>query len=128
MGWRRLTGKIHRGQPLAKASRLHVIADRGPPLEDEHVFKVIDALDAVAQETGKTVSQVALNWLLDRPTVSTVIIGAGNEEQLKQNLGAIGWSLTKKQIKRLDEASSRSPAYPYSHQRGDFPERNPPPV
>jgi aryl-alcohol dehydrogenase-like predicted oxidoreductase len=109
-------------------SRLHITADRGPPLEDEYVFKVVDGLDAVAQEVGKTIPQVALNWLLHRPTVSTIIIGARNEEQLRQNLGAVGWNLTKDQIKRLDEASSRSPAYPYWHQRGDFPERNPPPV
>ena len=128
LGWGRLTGKIRRGQPLPKVSRLHITADRGPPLEDEYVFKVVDGLDAVAQEVGKTIPQVALNWLLHRPTVSTIIIGARNEEQLRQNLGAVGWNLTKDQIKRLDEASSRSPAYPYWHQRGDFPERNPPPV
>jgi aryl-alcohol dehydrogenase-like predicted oxidoreductase len=119
LGWGRLTGKIRRGQPLPEQSRLHKTADAGPPLEDEYVYKVVDALDAVAAETGKTVPQVALAWVLARPTVSTVIVGARNEEQLRQNLGAVGWSLTPEQIKRA--------AYPYWHQAG-FAERNPPPV
>ena len=127
LGWGRLTGKIRRGQPLPEQSRLHKTADAGPPLEDEYVFKVVDALDAVAEETGKTVPQVALNWVLGRPTVSSVIVGARNEEQLRQNLGAVGWSLTPEQVKRLDEASAKPAAYPYWHQAG-FAERNPPPV
>ena len=124
LGWGRLTGKIRRGQPLPEISRLHKTADFGPPVEDEHVYKVVDALDAVAKETGKSIPQVALNWLLQRPTVSSVIVGARNEEQLRQNLGAVGWTLTPEQIKTLDEASARPPAYPYWHQKG-FAERNP---
>jgi aryl-alcohol dehydrogenase-like predicted oxidoreductase len=127
LGWGRLTGKIRRGQPIPEISRLHKTADFGPPVEDEYVFKVVDALEAVADETGRTTPQVALNWLLQRPTVATVIIGARNEEQLRQNLGAVGWSLAPDQIKRLDAASSRPPAYPYWHQKG-FAERNPCPV
>ena len=127
LGWGRLTGKIRRGQPLPETSRLHKTADIGPPLEDEYVYKVVDALDAVAGETGRSVPQVALNWLLQRPTVSSVIIGARNEEQLRQNLGAGGWALTAEQVARLDEASARPAAYPYWHQAG-FKERNPPPV
>ena len=127
LGWGRLTGKIRRGQPLPEQSRLHKTADAGPPLEDEYVYKVVDALDAVAEETGKSVAQVALNWVLGRPTVSSVIIGARNEEQLRQNLGAVGWTLTPEQVKRLDEASAKPAAYPYWHQAG-FAERNPPPV
>ena len=127
LGWGRLTGKIRRGQPLPETSRLHKTADIGPPLEDEYVYKVVDALDAVAGETGRSVPQVALNWLLQRPTVSSVIIGARNEEQLRQNLGAVGWALTAEQVARLDEASARPAAYPYWHQAG-FKERNPPPV
>jgi aryl-alcohol dehydrogenase-like predicted oxidoreductase len=87
----------------------------------------VDALDAVAAETGRTVPQIALNWLLSRPTVATLIIGARNEEQLTQNLGAVGWSLTNDQIKRLDTASSRPLTYPYFHQRF-FTERNPAPI
>ena len=124
LGWGRLTGRIRRGQPLPEISRLHKTADFGPPVEDEHVYKVVDALDAVAKETGKSIPQVALNWLLQRPTVSSVIVGARNEEQLRQNLGAVGWTLTPEQIKTLDDASARPPAYPYWHQKG-FAERNP---
>ncbi|MFC7399752.1 aldo/keto reductase [Chelatococcus sp. GCM10030263] len=127
LGWARLTGKIRRGQPLPADSRLPKTADRGPQVEEEYLYKVVDALDAVAAETGKTVPQVALNWLLQRPTVSSVIIGARNEEQLRQNLGAVGWNLTPEQVAKLDAASWREPAYPYWHQRG-FPERNPFPV
>lgn len=82
----------------------------------EHLFKITDALEEIAAETGKSVSQVALNWLLQRPTVSSIIIGARNEEQLKQNLGAVGWNLTTEQIKKLDEASYVAPIYPYWHQ------------
>jgi aryl-alcohol dehydrogenase-like predicted oxidoreductase len=130
LGWGRLTGKIRRGQPLPKVSRLQsqLAIDKGPPVPDEYLYGVVEALDAVAKETGKTVPQVALNWLLQRPTVSSVIIGARNEEQLKQNLGAVGWKLTADQLKKLDAASAATPAYPYWHQRGTFPERNPPPV
>ncbi len=128
LGWGRLTGKIRRGQPLPQTSRLHKTAEMGPPVEDEYLFKVVDALDAVAKETGKSIPQIALNWLLQRPTVATVIIGARNEEQLKQNLGAVGWSLTPEQIKALDAASERPLTYPYWHQRAVFTERNPPPV
>lgn len=129
LGWGRLTGKLRRGQPMPAVSRLHSqrVKDLGPPVSDEHLFNVVDALEIVAKEVGKTIPQVALNWLLQRPTVSTVIIGARNEEQLRQNLGSIGWNLSKEQIATLDAASSITPAYPYWHQRG-FAERNPFPV
>jgi len=128
LGWGRLTGKIRRGQPLPETSRLHKTAEMGPPVDDEYLYKVVDALDEVAKETGKTVPQIALNWLLQRPTVASIIIGARNEEQLKQNLGAVGWSLTPQQIRMLDTASERPLTYPYWHQRAVFTERNPPPV
>ena len=126
LGWGRLTGKIRRGQPLPADSRLQskVVTDAGPPIEDEYLYRVVDALDEVAQETGKTVPQIALNWLLQRPTVSTVIVGARNEEQLRQNLGAVGWNLTADQVAKLDAASATTRAYPYWHQAG-FKERNP---
>jgi len=127
LGWGRLTGKLRRGQPIPEVSRLHKTADLGPQVPDEYLYKVVDALDAVAAETGKTVPQIALNWLLHRPTVSSVIVGARNEEQLQQNLGAVGWNLTEAQIEALDKASAITPAYPYWHQR-NFAERNPPPV
>ena len=127
LGWRRLTGKIRRGQPLPADSRLHKTADMGPQIDDEYLYRVVDALDEVAKETGKSVPQIALNWLLQRPTVSTVVIGARNEEQLRQNLDAVGWNLTPEQMAKLDKASAVTPAYPYWHQRG-FAERNPAPV
>jgi aryl-alcohol dehydrogenase-like predicted oxidoreductase len=129
LGWGRLTGKIRRNAPKPQLSRLHnqKVVDAGPPVADEYLFTVVDAMDAVAKETGKTVPQIALNWLLQRPTVANVIVGARNEEQLKQNLGAVGWNLTPEQVARLDAASATTLAYPYWHQRG-FAARNPPPV
>ncbi|MGA2672831.1 MAG: aldo/keto reductase [Terracidiphilus sp.] len=127
LGWGRLTGKIRRGQPLPKVSRLHETANFGPQVPDERLYAVVDALDAIAAETGKTVPQVALNWLLQRPTVSSVIVGARTEEQLRQNLAATGWNLTAEQVATLDKASEQAPVYPYWHQR-QFTERNPLPV
>jgi len=127
LGWGRLTGKIRRGQPLPQTSRLPKTADFGPPVGEEYLYRVVDAIDKISAETGKSVPQIALNWLLQRPTVSTVIIGARNEEQLKQNLGAVGWSLTAEQMQRLNAASEVTPGYPYWHQR-QFGERNPPPA
>jgi aryl-alcohol dehydrogenase-like predicted oxidoreductase len=127
LGWGRLTGNIRRGQPLPETSRLHKTAGKGPPASDEHLFKIVDALDEIARETGKSIPQIALNWLFQRPTVSSVIIGARNEKQLKDNLGAIGWNLTSEHIKKLDAASEKEKPYPYWHQSG-FSERNPPPV
>lgn len=127
LGWGRLTGKIRRGQPLPETSRLHTTADKGPPVDNDRLFRIVDALDGVAKETGKSIPQIALNWLFHRPTVSSVIIGARDEKQLKDNLGAIGWNLTPEQIARLDAASETTKPYPYWHQSG-FAERNPPPV
>ena len=127
LGWGRLTGKIRRDRPLPEGSRLHTTAEQGPPVADEYLYSVIDVMDQVAEETGKTIPQIALNWLLQRPTVSSVILGARNEEQLKQNLGAVGWNLTPEQIERLDAVSEPVAAYPYWHQH-QFANRNPPPV
>ncbi len=127
LGWGRLTGKLRRNQPLPELSRLHKTAQSGPQVSDEHLYTVIDALEQVAQETGKTVPQIALNWLLGRPTVASIILGARNEEQLKQNLAAYGWKLTPGQIAKLDAASAVKRIYPYWHQ-AQFGERNPPPV
>jgi aryl-alcohol dehydrogenase-like predicted oxidoreductase len=127
LGWGRLTGKIRRGTTLHDDSRLHKTADFGPPVPNEHVYKVIDAIDVIAKETGKSVTQIALNWLLQRPTVANVILGARNEEQLKQNLGALGWNLSAEQVARLDAASDVTLAYPYWHQR-QFVDRNPAPI
>ena len=124
LGWGRLTGKIRRGARLPEVSRLHKTGDMGPQVSDDYLYKVVDALDEIAKETGKTVPQIALNWLLQRPTVANVIMGARDEEQLRQNLGAAGWNLTTEQVAKLDAASRVTPIYPYWHQ-WQFQERNP---
>jgi aryl-alcohol dehydrogenase-like predicted oxidoreductase len=125
LGWGRLTGKLRRNQPPPAVSRLPVTARIGPPVPDDLLYRVVDALDAVAKETGKTVPQIALNWLTRKPTIASVIIGARNEEQLRQNLGAVGWSLTPEQAAALDAASAVPVAYPYWHQRQAAADRNP---
>jgi aryl-alcohol dehydrogenase-like predicted oxidoreductase len=125
LGWGRLTGKLRRNQPPPTVSRLPRTAAFGPQVSDDLLYRVVDALDAVAKETGKTVPQIALNWLTRKPTIASVIIGARNEEQLRQNLAAIGWSLTPDQIAALDAASEVPVAYPYWHQRQTFADRNP---
>ena len=126
LGWGRLGGKFRRGQPGPAVTRLHdaTTARIGPPVSDEEIYRVVDALDAVALETGKTVAQIALNWVLARPSVATVIIGARDEVQLKENLGATGWKLTAAQVARLEAASAKPRIYPYWHQ-AQFAERNP---
>ncbi len=129
LGWGRLTGKIRRGAGIPEQSRLNekMVHDAGPQVSMDHLYNVVDALDEVAKETEKTVPQIALNWLLQRPTVSTLIIGARNEDQLRANLRAVGWKLTPDQVAKLDAASALPKAYPYWHQ-AQFGERNPPPV
>jgi aryl-alcohol dehydrogenase-like predicted oxidoreductase len=123
LGWGKLTGKIRRDQPPKPGTRAHDIAETGPHYEPERLFRIVDALLGVAAETGKTVPQIALNWLLQRPTVSSIVVGARNEEQLIENIGAVGWSLSAGQVARLDAASDVPPAYPVWHQRG-FPMLN----
>jgi aryl-alcohol dehydrogenase-like predicted oxidoreductase len=124
LGWGRLTGKIRRGQPLPAVSRLHATAGMGPQVDNESLYRVVDALDAVAKETGKNVPEIALNWLLQRPTVASVIVGARDEKQLKQNLSAAGWQLSPAHIALLDKASAAPRPYPYWHQ-AQFVERTP---
>lgn len=129
LGWGRLTGKIRRGHPLPAGSRLHETSAYAPPVDEERLYHIVDALHDIAAETGKTVPQIALNWLLQRPTVSTILIGARNDEQLRQNLGALGWNLTREQAARLDAASAVTPPYPYyPYWNGQFAERTPPAV
>jgi aryl-alcohol dehydrogenase-like predicted oxidoreductase len=127
LGWGRLTGKIRRNQPPPMVSRLPQTAAFGPQVADDHLNKVVDALDEVAKETGRSVPQIALNWLIARPTISSVIVGARNEVQLRENLGAVGWSLTAGQKATLDAASALPLPYPYWHQR-QVAERNPLPA
>jgi aryl-alcohol dehydrogenase-like predicted oxidoreductase len=113
----RLSGKFRRGQPLPENNRMSQGGSHGPATNFERLYTIVDALDEVAEETGKSIAQISLNWLLQRPTVANIIIGARDEEQLKQNLGAIGWNLTTEQVKKLDSASEVDPIYPYWHQR-----------
>jgi len=115
----RLSGKYRRDQPIPQDSRMSKGGAHGPATNFERLYTIVDALDEVAEEVGKTVPQVALNWLLQRPTIANLVIGARNEEQLKQNLAAVGWNLTTDQIKKLDTASNIDPVYPYWHQRQD---------
>ncbi|MEO9960915.1 MAG: aldo/keto reductase, partial [Nisaea sp.] len=128
LGWGRLTGKIRRDSPIPEGSRLHETARSGPPVDEERLYRVVDVLEDVAEEAGKTIPQVALNWLLHRPTVSSVIIGARDEKQLRDNLGAVGWSLTEEQMRRLNEASAVTPPYPHFpyHRQEGFARLNPP--
>ena len=129
LGWGRLTGRSRRGQPRPASSRLHETEAFAPPVDDERLYRVVDALDVVAEETGRSVPQIALNWLLQRPTVSSVLIGARNEAQLRHNLGAIGWQLTPAQVALLDAASAVTPPYPhYPYWNGQFTELAPPAV
>ena len=128
LGWGRLTGSVRRGVAPPSRSRLHATADFGPPVDDERLYSIVDVLDELAEETGRTIPQIAINWLLRRPTVASVIIGARNERQLRDNLGAVGWSLTPDQIGRLDAASAVTapyPYFPYRRQEG-FARLNPP--
>jgi aryl-alcohol dehydrogenase-like predicted oxidoreductase len=128
LGWGRLTGKVRRGQPLPATSRLHQTASFGPPVDEAHLYRVTDALERVAAETGKAIPQIALNWLLQRPTVSSVIIGARDEEQLRQNLGAMDWTLSPEHMEKLNAASDVTapyPYFPYRRQEG-FARLNPP--
>lgn len=130
LGWGRLTGKVRRGRPLPAQSRLHQTADFGPPVDDALLFDVVDVVDEIANETGRSIPQIAINWLLNRPSVTSVIMGARNEAQLRDNLGAVGWSLTPEQVARLDAASATTapyPHFPYRRQEG-FARINPPPV
>lgn len=127
LGWGRLTGKIRRDKPMGEG-RIKSGGDvGGPQIDDEYLYSVVDVLLEIAEETGKSVPQIALNWLLQRPSVVNVVIGARNEKQLQDNLGAVGWKLTADQMARLNKASHRHPAYPYWHQMG-FASNNPPPV
>jgi aryl-alcohol dehydrogenase-like predicted oxidoreductase len=114
---------------LPASSRLHATAAFGPPVDDERLYRVVDVLDEIVEATGKTIPQIALNWVLQRPTVSTVLIGARDEKQLRENLGAIGWQLSAEQMAKLDAVSALTPPYPYyPYWNGPFAERAPPPV
>lgn len=126
LGWGRLTGKIRRGTPLPAQSRLHETAGAAPPVDEERLYRIVDAMDEVARETDKTLPQIAIAWLLQRPTVASVLIGARDEGQLRENLGAVGWQLSAAQRARLDAASAVTPPYPYyPYWNGQFAEHSP---
>jgi aryl-alcohol dehydrogenase-like predicted oxidoreductase len=124
----RLTGKLGRNRPAPAGSRHAQIGALGPSVPDEQLYAIVDVLEALAGETARSVSQIALNWLLRRPTIATVVIGARDEKQLRDNLGAADFQLEAEQVARLDRASERPPVYPYWHQRRTSTDRNPPPV
>ena len=124
----RLSGKIGRDRPAPAGTRAAALPSSGPEIPQEQFFTVIETLAAIAAETERSVAAVALNWVTQRPTVASVIIGARNEAQLRENLGAVDFKLTADQMKRLDDASARPYPYPYWHQRLTYTERNPAPV
>ncbi|MGE8645698.1 aldo/keto reductase [Acinetobacter vivianii] len=124
LGWGRLTGKFDRENPIPAESRLHDTAQFAPPVNEEHLYRVIDALKQIAQETGYSIPQIALNWLLQRPTVASVLIGARNQTQLQENLKAKDIQLSAEQIRQLNQASAVYPPYPYyPYWNGQFTER-----
>ncbi len=114
----RLSGKYRRNSAIPEKSRIAAGTSTVPKdaAPEERLYAIVDVLDEISRETDKSVAQIALNWLLQRPTVSSIIVGARTEEQLKQNLGASGWSLTNEQVSRLDKASITPKIYPYWHQ------------
>jgi aryl-alcohol dehydrogenase-like predicted oxidoreductase len=124
----RLSGKTGRNQPPPPGTRWAQLETYGSALPQEQFYDLVDMLHAIAAEVGRSVSQVALNWVLQRPTVSSLVIGARNEAQLKDNRGAVDFQLSADQMQRLNEVSSQQPVYPYWHQRRHSSDRNPPPT
>ena len=116
-GW--LSGKYHRGMSAPPPdTRIDEAAKQGwseswNVYANDRTWQVIDTLLAVADEAQKTPAQVALNWLLQKPTVTAPILGARTLAHLEDNLGATGWSLTFEQVTRLDQASALPLPYPY---------------
>ena len=111
-----LSGKVRRGRPVPEGTRVSQLGlDRAGDLE--RLYAIVDTLEAIAADVGKTIPQVAINWVLTRPTVSSVVIGARTEAQLRENLGAVGWTLSAAHVAKLDAVSDRRPIYPYWHQR-----------
>lgn len=123
-----LTGKITRGHPAPEGTRAAKLGNSRSSYNPEQFYTVVEMLEAIGRETGRSVSQVAIRWVLQRPSVSAVVIGARTEGQLRDNLKCVEFSLTPEQMRRLDEVSGVRPVYPYWHQWRMFGERNPPPV
>ncbi|MGV3508022.1 MAG: aldo/keto reductase [Sphingobacteriaceae bacterium] len=113
LGWGRLTGKIKRNKPM-EDGRIKSGGDTGaPPVNDELIFNVVDVLEQIAEENNKSIPQVAINWLLQNPTVSNVVIGARNEKQLIDNLEAADWTLSRKDVEELNQISKQPLIYPH---------------
>jgi aryl-alcohol dehydrogenase-like predicted oxidoreductase len=116
-GW--LSGKYRRGmQEPPAGTRVAIAEEQGwgeswSAYNNEHTWRVIDALLAVAEETGKEPAQVAINWLLLQPGVTAPIIGARTMSQLRSNLGGSGWALDAGQLQRLNDVSAPDMPYPY---------------
>ncbi len=121
-----LSGKFRRGASKPPESRLNTL-DAPGTVDEERLFKIVDALAEIAGERAVSIPQVALNWVMRKPGVDTVIIGARNEKQLTDNLAAANWSLTDAEVEGLDEISALPLPYPYWHQQKFARERNPPP-
>src|SRR5215468_9957421 len=116
-GW--LSGKFKRGMTAPPAgSRIELAEEKDwgekwSAYNNEQTWRTLDGLHRVAEESGHSAAQVAINWLLQKPGVTAPIVGARRLEQLENNLEATGWSLTPEQIASLDTASYVPPPYPY---------------
>ncbi len=119
-----LTGKFRRDSPPPAVARLNELEVPGT-VDFERLYRIVDVLDAIALERGVSIPQVAINWVLHKPGVDTVILGARNEEQLKDLLGAANWRLTPEESARLDQVSALPEPYPQWHQHKFGIERNP---
>ena len=121
-----LSGKFQRGDPLDRG-RMAVPGTRDL-FDPATAFDVIDVATAIAAERGVSVAQVSINWLLARPGITSVILGARTAEQLEDNLGAARFRLTAQEVGRLDAAGRGRLPYPHWHQRSIYgSERNPEP-
>jgi aryl-alcohol dehydrogenase-like predicted oxidoreductase len=111
-----LTGKYRRGRPGPEGSRLLSGWDEPPVRDQDKLYDIVEVLVKVASERGASPAQVALAWLLDRPAVTSVIIGARTTGQLVDNLGAADLVLSGDELARLEEVSRPPLLYPYWHQ------------
>ena len=113
LGWGRLTGKIRKNGSIGEGRAKSGGLVGAPPVDDELLYQVLAVAEEIALQTGKTVSQVAINWLLHNNTVSNIIIGARTEEQLVENISSLDWELTPAELDQLNTVSYQSPIYPH---------------
>ncbi len=118
-----LSGKFRRDARPSE-TRLNQL-DAPGTVDLERLYRIVDVLLDIGGQRGVSAAQVALNWVMNKPGVDTVVIGARNEEQLRDNLAAAGWRLTVEEMARLDEVSALPEPYPYWHQHKFGVERNP---